>query len=436
MLGTWPVGAKFFSPGAGPAYDPPMRPMRSTASHALTVGTLLLLTAGCGDDAGAGADAQPTPDARPVDLTCLDTDPSLTAFERGVIGMAADSWMEVPSTAFEPFCRANGLIETAGEDAYRCVGVITAWGGAVYDSGERQLLVWGGGHNDYAGNEVYGFDLRAGAWRVIKPPTPLAQVTTNENVYADGNPPSVHSYDGFAYLPDRRRMFHYGGSRYQDGSSTNGTWLFDPVAAAWERRADYDQGTGSGLFYGATDYDPVTGKVFSRTQDGLFTYSVADDVWARLADFGYEPYWPTYANSNYRRGVMVGARRLFFSVVGSFEAGGPDIFVWNVDTGADVTAPWAAASGDTSVVATNGAGADYDRATDAIVAWGGGAPALWNLTSNQWARGSGAGAPPTMVDNGTYGRFRYVPHLNAFVLVNLPDQNVYLYKHTAGCGPS
>jgi hypothetical protein len=37
--------------------------------------------------------------------------------------------------------------------------------------------------------------------------------------------------------------------------------------------------------------------------------------------------------------------------------------------------------------------------------------------------------------NGTFGRFRYVAYLNAFILVNEPGQNVYFYKLTPGCGP-
>ena len=39
-----------------------------------------------------------------------------------------------------------------------------------------------------------------------------------------------------------------------------------------------------------------------------------------------------------------------------------------------------------------------------------------------------------MNSRGTYGRWRYIPRVNAFILVNDVDENVYFYKHTGGCG--
>lgn len=55
--------------------------------------------------------------------------------------------------------------------------------------------------------------------------------------------------------------------------------------------------------------------------------------------------------------------------------------------------------------------------------------------TRHWRRGSARGAPPQAVGNGTYGRFRYIPHLNVFILVNKPEEDVHFYKLTAGCGP-
>src|SRR6185436_1420746 len=36
--------------------------------------------------------------------------------------------------------------------------------------------------------------------------------------------------------------------------------------------------------------------------------------------------------------------------------------------------------------------------------------------------------------NGTFGRFRYVPSRNVFIVVNAIDANVFLYRYTAGAG--
>jgi hypothetical protein len=58
-----------------------------------------------------------------------------------------------------------------------------------------------------------------------------------------------------------------------------------------------------------------------------------------------------------------------------------------------------------------------------------------DLASRIWAPGSSTGAPANQVGTGTYGRFRYVSYLNAFILVNAPGDDVHFYKLTAGCGP-
>ena len=71
---------------------------------------------------------------------------------------------------------------------------------------------------------------------------------------------------------------------------------------------------------------------------------------------------------------------------------------------------------------------------DALVAWTGGSPRILDLESQAWSAGTDVGAPPTQVDAGTYGRWRYIDSYNVFILVNQPGQNVYFYKHTAGCG--
>lgn len=385
----------------------------------------VLIVSACGDDSASG------PDARPVDLSCL-TAGAHTETERMMIEMPADSWVEIPASALDPWCRSQGLPENGELTAYRCGGVVRAWGGGAFDSSRRQLILFGGGHNDYAGNEVYGFDIASGAWQLLRPPTPMAQVRASVDEYADGTPVSRHSYDNFAYLRDRAQLLVFGGSRYQDGSTTNVTWTLDSGGLAWTKKSKFELG---GLFYTGSDYDEATKHVFMRNEGGLFTYDVAGDTWSRLLDFGYAPYYPTFSTSNYRRGVVVPAKRLFFMLGGETQGGALDFLAWNIDAAADVTAEWKT-TGDSSGVRRSGTGADYDSAADAIVAWSGGGPNILDLGTKVWRRGSSTGAPAKQVEAGTYGRWRYVAYVNAFVLVNEPTENVWVYKHTGGCGPT
>nr|WP_246357698.1 Ig-like domain-containing protein [Pyxidicoccus fallax] len=76
-------------------------------------------------------------------------------------------------------------------------------------------------------------------------------------------------------------------------------------------------------------------------------------------------------------------------------------------------------------------GVDYDPVTDRIVAWkGGGDIYTLDLGTRVWTKHAALGTvvPGPANLNGTYGRFRYVPGLNVFVVVNTVDTNVFVYR--------
>lgn len=50
--------------------------------------------------------------------------------------------------------------------------VLTAWSGAAYDSKRERVLFHGGGHGDYAGNEVYALDVNTFRWSRLWGPSP------------------------------------------------------------------------------------------------------------------------------------------------------------------------------------------------------------------------------------------------------------------------
>jgi hypothetical protein len=135
-----------------------------------------------------------------------------------------------------------------------------------------------------------------------------------------------------------------------------------------------------------------------------------------------------------RRGVFDPKRKLFFTLGGTTTSGKPELFAFDVTAGMAVYDAWVTSGGD-DIVSAAAPGADVDTAADAIVAWNGGPARVLDLGTKQWATKSGAGAPGKAVEAGTYGRFRYLAAYNVFVLVNEPSENVFFYKHTAGCGP-
>src|SRR6266852_165861 len=97
--------------------------------------------------------------------------------------------------------------------------------------------------------------------------------------YPDGNPASVHTYDGLVYLPVQDKLWRGGGSLWSgSGGGTRACWLFDFDALKWERKAD-SLTLGVGVF---ARYDPVTGHVFAASDRSILQeYDPSKNTWTQ-----------------------------------------------------------------------------------------------------------------------------------------------------------
>ena len=93
-------------------------------------------------------------------------------------------------------------------------------------------------------------------------------------------------------------------------------------------------------------------------------------------------------------------------------------------------------AGGEAILASNSPGFCYVPPLEKFAAWSGGADVYTlDVTSGQWTRH--AAAPTNRVipgppdQWGTFGRFRYVPSRNLFILYNAVKQNVFIYRLTA-----
>ena len=59
-------------------------------------------------------------------------------------------WHELPNTMMGPVCE---------DGVNSCGAVLSAWNSGVFDTQRNRLIIWGGGHGDYSGNEVYALSL-------------------------------------------------------------------------------------------------------------------------------------------------------------------------------------------------------------------------------------------------------------------------------------
>lgn len=392
-------------------------------------------SAGSGGAAGAAAGGSANGGSAGSAGSGGTVDPGLTDFEKSLVDLPADGWLTVPK-GFVDKCDNS---ETQWHAVMGCAGLIEAWSSGVWDPKNRQMLLWGGGHNDYAGNEVYAFSTRTFEWERLTEPSGGPY---NQDPLADGKPVSRHTYDGLTWMEDQGAMLAWGGARANDGGGTNLTWTFDPVSKAWTNKQPAD--TAKGSYDSSFVYHAGTKAAFLKSGEMFYRYDAANNAVSVVADLGYPPYWPRYSGGN-PRGTIDSKRDVLWLF------GGGLYMLYDIANAKFVTDDWILIGGGDftneskvtghpeQVIHTGGGdiitaaapGVDYDSKADQIVAWKGGAPYVLDLATKTWSTKSGQGAPASPTGTGTYGRLRYISKYNVFILVNSPNE-VFFYKNSGG----
>jgi hypothetical protein len=300
--------------------------------------------------------------------------------------------------------------------------VVMAWCGAAFDTKRDRLVVWGGGHADYHGNELYAFDVRKMAWERLTDPFP--NPVNDQEVNADGSPNSRHTYGGLAYLAHVDRFFGLGGSLAGKGfAKCDRTWVYDFDARKWEDRQPGGRLPGGGFCLGCA-YDPGSRRLyFGSEHSGLFAYDYEKNAWSKLDD---QPVDGQGFAVDTKRKVLVGVGRGRITLYDI----GRDNFKQQT-----IKAP----GGEDVVNAGNAAGWDYDPVADRMVGWAAWVPGkvyAFDLDAKKWEVKQPDGGPkvtPT-ARNGVFGRWRYVASVNAFIAVSDAGGNVVFYKYTVGTG--
>jgi hypothetical protein len=272
-------------------------------------------------------------------------------------------------------------------------------------------VIWGGGHNDYHGNELYALDLGSlSIQRLNDPGLPLTLSACPETV-ADGTQPnSRHTYDGISYMENVDKMFVFGGG-YAAAAGTLGsdTWLLDMATLRWQKMSP--SGPRPRPVPGiVTAYDSVTGKVYIHDDASLYSYDATTNAYTQLT---------SGTGVNYHSSAVIDPVRRKFVVIGSGQA-------WSYDLN---TKTRTAISSSAAVVNSSYPGLAFDSATNRIVAWNGGNTVYsLDLATNTWTSTTHTGGPGSAPGNGTYKRFAYSAKSNAFVVVNSMDSNAYTLK--------
>lgn len=342
----------------------------------------------------------------------------LTALSAATQGRwpAPGEWLELAGASPGPTAPARD-----GHPAWGVIGpraVTDAWGGAAFDPTRGVLVITGGGHADYGGNEVYEFDLASRHWRRATDPSPMREVGPGRfEVLGEPAPVSSHSYDGLQWVPTLDGIFKFGGSCYRDGAAYDRHgYLYSTQSHRWRRLAE----APDHCLQVTSAFDPARNRVLIGTGTGLMAYDAASDRWLVLSS-GI----PDRAVCG---AVVVPAQdRLVTMEAKSGAIGFHDLATparrWPAVPG--VTPPW-----------PRHAGMAYHDRSNRIVVWGGDAR-VWTIDPRTWSvsqvRASGGAAPTDRGDRGrlhagVYSRWQYVAEHDVFIACPHFDGNVWMYR--------
>ncbi|SEP35994.1 PEP-CTERM protein-sorting domain-containing protein [Nitrosovibrio sp. Nv6] len=373
--------------------------------------------------------------------------------------------------------------------------IVRAWSSFAWDSGRGDLMLWGGGHANYVGNEMYVWDGATGEWGRG---SLASRVDANGFVVDSAAPQSAHTYDNNIYLPVNDMFLTFGGAAasggaFQETDGTNvsnaGPFLWDPTKAdpnkvggttgsGWNTTnvaeggnmwIDRDMQTASHV-NGTTAYTTEDGKdvVYLTADTGasgfppLYRYTLGDvrnggqDTWEKIGVS-----WNTVG---YQGAATIDTtHNLYIRTASPNSSYTSDLAIWDLDN-SNVANPNQNTDVGVNLVNADGSdfrmtgnfGIDYDSAHNTIVLWDGnnGGGTVWSASvvtdengdigpDTTWTiyemESSTPEHPQGNFTTGVLGKWKYDATLGAFIALDEIsstgdggwDAGVWLYKPAA-----
>src|SRR5581483_650850 len=274
-------------------------------------------------------------------------------------------WYEVPNShlsRFYPNPLPRGLTGPAA--------VMSAWGDGAYDTLRNRLIIHGGGHADYSGNEIYVFDINSLSWSRPWGPSLLSSIPLStalvSETYLDGNPTSVHTYAGMVYLPTQDKLWRAGGSLWSgSGQGSRATWIFDFNTLSWQRGPDSP-------YLGVSQiaaYDTATGSIFALSDRAVIAqYNPFSNTWTKRLGID------NITMGEEMTAAVDPAKGLFIAI------GNGKSIVYDIKANTARSQP---TTGPQNVMNARGPGLVYDPVLKKIVGWAGGT-SVYSLDTSTW----------------------------------------------------
>ncbi|PID43373.1 MAG: hypothetical protein CSA52_02395 [Gammaproteobacteria bacterium] len=400
-------------------------------------------------------------------------------------------WVRVNLNFFQDVWAPSDLQPLNGAGPSSPAKIIQAWSSFAWDSNRGDLILYGGGHANSSGNDVYRWRGSTRQWERASLPSEISLLNGYYKVWmaedgADAAPSSAHTYDNSVFLPIADRFLTFGGAGYNhggkymredpdnpDGMSPTGPYMFNPGLAApdkvggttgshvkrggshpeivggemWENRDANGHFPGStslpaSFVNGATGYTEENGKdvVYVSARSGgtamaLYKYTVNDmdnpalDEWQKVGQ-----YW------NGGAGAGTGA---YYPELDIFLRTASDKFTyWDLGNAGPGNRDYTFVPDDPSGQFNFGKlpafGMDYDPVQKRFMLWGGGGT-VWALQAPETVQPTGwtlvkqpspnAPVPLDDVGTGILGKWKFIPNLNAFLtLQGHTLGNIWIYK--------
>ena len=163
----------------------------------------------------------------PSDVDPRPSEPDLEQLISILRSVPENGWVRVNNNRFQDVWTPTGLLvsSTKAPDSmpWGPNGIITAFSGFAWDSRRGDLIIYGGGHAAYGGNDVYRWRGTTLNWERMSLPSDISSLGSSYAwLTVDGpnaSPQSHHTYDGSIYLPIVDRFLTFGGAGFNAGFS-------------------------------------------------------------------------------------------------------------------------------------------------------------------------------------------------------------------------
>jgi hypothetical protein len=245
-------------------------------------------------------------------FTITDPAPSGGSYPSWIDSIPLFTWAPIALNTMSNVVPANTGFYGNGPDY-----IPAAWNGAAFASGYGTmggLIVWGGGHKNYYGTEVYAFGMETQLWVRLSDPYPNAGspgpggngVWPASGTQVNGSPGVIHTYNTVLYNPVNN-SFYTHQTQSDDGGPTKPRQVCQfPLSGAnqyvWQIKALGSAGMASG---GWSAYDSnrnlhyYRGGTSASASPRTFSYNPVTDVITEINTSGGANISQTYSSAAY-----------------------------------------------------------------------------------------------------------------------------------------